>query len=104
MQGQELIKHLAEVDRELGDKLEEARRSAEDRIKGAEEESQRLLAEAEAQINQKQEASQTRIAAARSKLAEEARVRIATEQEGLRRQAEPNLGRVVEFILSKVMP
>jgi vacuolar-type H+-ATPase subunit H len=104
MQGQELIKHLAEVDRQLGDKLEEARRSAADRIKRAEEENKRILAEAEAQIHQTQEASKTRIAAERSRLAEEARVRIAAEQEGLRRQAEPNLERVVEFILSKVMP
>jgi vacuolar-type H+-ATPase subunit H len=104
MQGQELIKHLAELDGELGDKLEEARRSAADRIKGAEEESRRILAEAETQIGQMQEASQTRIAGERSKLAQEARTRIAAEQEGLRRQAEPNLERVVEFILSKVMP
>jgi hypothetical protein len=51
-----------------------------------------------------QEASRTRIAAESARLAQEAQARIAAEQERLRRQGEPNLARVVEFILSKVMP
>ena len=62
MQGIELIKNLAELDRELAEKVEETRQSVEHRIKSAEAESQRLLAEAEAQIRQMEEASATRIA------------------------------------------
>ncbi len=104
MQGFELIRNLAELDRQLTEKLEEARRSAGDRIKSAEEERKRILAEAEAQTRQMHEESRARIAEQSSKLAEEARSRAQAEKERLRQQAEPNLDRAVELILSKVLP
>jgi vacuolar-type H+-ATPase subunit H len=104
MQGFELVKNLAELDRQLSEKLEEARRSAADRIKSAEEERTRLLAEAEAQIRQMHEESRARIVEQSSQLAEEARTRAQAEKERLRQQAGPNLDRAVELILSKVLP
>ena len=104
MQGFELIKNLAELDRELAEKVEETRRSADLKIKSAEAESRRLLAEAEAQILQMEEVSRTHIAEAGTKLAEDASQRAAAEQERLRSQAMANLVRAMEFILSRVMP
>jgi vacuolar-type H+-ATPase subunit H len=70
----------------------------------AEEESKGILAEAEAQIRQMQEASRTRIAEDSSKLAADARARAQAEKERLQQQAGPNLERAVEFVLSKVLP
>ncbi len=95
MQGLKLIKNLAELDRELAEKVEETRRSADLRIKSAEAESQRLLAEAEAQIRRMEKESRTQIAAASARLAEDARQRAAAEQERLREpgRAKPRPGR-----------
>jgi vacuolar-type H+-ATPase subunit H len=104
MPGLELIKNLAELDQQLAAKVEETRRVAAQRIKSAEEEGKRLLAEAEAQIQQMQEESRIRIAAASSKFAEEARALAATEKEHLVSQALPNIGRAVAFILSEIIP
>jgi F-type H+-transporting ATPase subunit b len=104
MQGLDLIKNLAKLDGELAEKVEDARRSADLRIKRAEAESKRLLAEAEAQIRQMEAESRTQIAETRARLAEDARQRGVTEQERLRSQAGPNLERAVEFILSEVVP
>jgi V/A-type H+-transporting ATPase subunit G/H len=84
--------------------VEEARRSAEDKIKGAEEESKRIVAEAEVQIRQEEETSRKKIAEESAKLAEDARQRAGAETERLRNKAAPNIDRAVEFILSKVMP
>jgi vacuolar-type H+-ATPase subunit H len=104
MHGIELIKNLAVLDRELADKVEETRQSVEHRIKSAEAESQRLLAEAEAQIRQMEDASATRIAEESARIAADAHARAAAEQERLRSQAIPNLDRALEFILIEVMP
>jgi vacuolar-type H+-ATPase subunit H len=104
MPGLELIKNLAELDRELTEKVAGAHWSAEQRLKRAEAESQRLLAEAEAQIRQMEEASRTHIAAASAKLAEDARQRAAAAQERLRAQGLANLEKAVAFILSEIMP
>ena len=101
MQGIELIKNLAELDRELAEKVEETRQLAEHRIKSAEAESQRLLAEAEAQIRQMEEASATQIAEASARTGRGRPRRALAEQERLRSQAVPNLERAVEFILSR---
>ncbi len=48
MQGLDLVKDLAELEHELAKKLDEARRSAEQRIADAEQEERRILAEADA--------------------------------------------------------
>ncbi len=104
MQGLDLIKNLAEIDRELGERVEETRRAADHRIKGAEAESQRLMAEAEAQIRQMEEASRVRVAQECAKIGEEARDRAAAEKERIRSQALPNLDRAVALILSEVVP
>jgi vacuolar-type H+-ATPase subunit H len=104
MQGLELIKNLAELDQELAEKVEETRRSAEDRVNRAKVESQRLLDEAEAQIRRMAEVSHTHMAEVSARLTEDARQRAAAEQERLRSQAVPNLDRAVAFIFSKVMP
>lgn len=104
MHGIELIKNLAVLDRELADKVEETRQSVEHRIKSAEAESQRLLAEVEAQIRRMEDASATRIAEESARIAADAHARAAAEQERLRSQAIPNLDRALEFILIEVMP
>jgi len=104
MQGLELVKNLADLDRELAERVEETHRVADLRIKSAAAESERLLAEAEVQILQMAEASRTWIAEESARLAEDAHKRAAAEQERLRRQAAPNLERAVKFILTKVMP
>jgi vacuolar-type H+-ATPase subunit H len=104
MHGIELIKNLAELDRELAGKVEETRQSVEHRIKSAEAESQRLLAEVEAQIRRMEDASATRIAEESARIAADAHARAAAEQERLRSQAIPNLDRALEFILIEVMP
>jgi vacuolar-type H+-ATPase subunit H len=104
MHGIELIKNLAVLDRELADKVEETRQSVEHRIKSAEAESQRLLAEVEAQILRMEDASATRIAEESARIAADAHARAAAEQERLRSQAIPNLDRALEFILIEVMP
>jgi vacuolar-type H+-ATPase subunit H len=104
MQGIELIKNLAELDEELSAKVEEARLTADGKIKSAEAESARLLAEAEAQIRQMEEEAKTRMAEESAKLADDARTRAAAEKTGLRSRALPNLDRAVRFVLSEVLP
>lgn len=104
MPGLDLIKNLAELDSELAERVEEARRAAGLRIKSAEAESQRLLTEAEAQVRRMEEASRARIAQERAKLEEDARARAAAEKERLCSQALPNLDRAVALVLSEVMP
>jgi vacuolar-type H+-ATPase subunit H len=104
MQGLELIKNLADLDRELTERVEETRGAADQRIKSGEAESQRLLAEAEAQIHQMNEASKAQIVQECAKLGEDAGQRATAERERMRSQALPNLDRAVAFILSEVMP
>ncbi len=104
MQGFELIKNLAELDRVLADKVEETRRLADRRTSNAEVASRRLLDETEAQIRQMEEESRTQLAEAGARLAEDARQRAAAEKERWRSLAAPNLERAVAFILAEVMP
>jgi len=104
MPGFELINSLAALEEKLAEKLEETRRSADQRIKNAEAESERLLAEAEAEIRRMEEVSRTRITDYRIELAEDARHRAAAEKTRLLNQALPNIPRAVAFILSEIIP
>jgi V/A-type H+-transporting ATPase subunit G/H len=104
MRGLGLVKDLAELERDLAQKLEEARRSAERGIKSAEEEAGRIMGEVEAQIRQLTDASEARIAEQEEKLAKEARKRAQEESRRIREQASPNLDRTVDFVLSEVLP
>jgi vacuolar-type H+-ATPase subunit H len=104
MQGVELIKYIADLDGELAEKVAEARRAAEQKIKNAEVESARLLAEAEAQIRVMDAEAKRWISEESARLAEDAHSRAAAEKTLLRSQGLPNLNRVVEFILSEVLP
>jgi vacuolar-type H+-ATPase subunit H len=103
-EGLELLKELAELERSLAERIEQARRSAEDKIKGAEEEGLRILAEAEAEIRQIADTSRARIVKNEGKTAEEARARAEAEAESIRRRAAPNIDRAVDYILSEVLP
>jgi vacuolar-type H+-ATPase subunit H len=104
MQGLELVKHLAERDRELVTKLEETRRCADGRIANAKEKARRIMNEADIQIRQMSEASKARITGEGNKLAEEAHTRAEAEADRLRRQADSHIDRAVGFILSEVLP
>jgi vacuolar-type H+-ATPase subunit H len=104
MPGLELVKNLADLDRELTEKVAEARRAADQQVKDAEAEAQRLLAEAEAQIRQWEEESRKQSAEENAWLVEATRNRAQEEKERLRSQALPNLERAVKFILTKVLP
>jgi V/A-type H+/Na+-transporting ATPase subunit G/H len=104
MQGLELIKNLAEFDRALTTRLEEARRNADLRVKSAETVGERLLAEVDTQLRRMEEASRTQIAVECAKLAEDSRQRADAAQEHLRRQAGPHLEHAVQLILARVLP
>lgn len=104
MQGFELVKRLAERDREYVDKLEEARRSAEARIAGAQEKARRVLKEADDQFRQMAEASRIRIADDEKKIDEEARARAEAEADRIHRQADTQIESAVKFILEEVLP
>ena len=85
-----MVKNLATLERELSGRLEEARRSAERSIGRAQEEAQRIMAEAEAQVRQMADASANLIA--------------GQEAGRIREKAEPRMDRAVDFILSRVVP
>jgi len=104
MEGLERIRELAERDRQFVAKLEEARRSADDRIADAQDKARQILDEADTRIRTMTEASKTQIAEACNTIAEEARVRAEAEAEGIRRQADPHIDRAVRFLLSEVLP
>jgi vacuolar-type H+-ATPase subunit H len=104
MQGVELIKYISDLDSELAEKVAEARRVADQKIKDAHEESARLLAEAEAEIRIMEAEAKRWISEESERLAEDAHSRAAAEKTLLRSQGLPNLNHVVEFILSKVLP
>jgi vacuolar-type H+-ATPase subunit H len=104
MEGFELLEELAEIERELAEKLHEARRSAERRIKGAEEEGLSILAEADAEIRQMADRSKARIVKNEEKAAEEAQARAEAGSASIQRRAAPNIDRAVDYILSKVLP
>jgi vacuolar-type H+-ATPase subunit H len=104
VQGLDLVKDLAELERELATKLDEAHRSANQRIEGAEQEAQRILTEADAQIRLMADTWKARIAKESEKYTEDARVRAEADAQRIRAQAERNMDRAVDFILSKVLP
>ncbi len=100
----ELLKSLAELDQDLAARVEEAHRAADQKIKSAEEESQRLLAEAETQVKQMEEDWQSRLAKERDEIDAKSQAQADEEKERLRRQALPNIDEAVAFILKKVLP
>ena len=104
MQGLELVKHLAECDRELVKKLEETRRYADGRIANAKEEARRILNEADIQIRQMAETSKAQTTEEGNKLTEDAQTRAEEEADRIRRQADSHIDRAVTFILSEVLP
>ena len=104
MQGIELVKNLAELDRKLVEKLEEARRTAESRIASAQEKARHILNEAEIQIHQMEAASRIRITEEGKKLSEEAQARAEEEAARICRQADSKIERAVRFTLSEVLP
>jgi vacuolar-type H+-ATPase subunit H len=104
MQGIELVSNLAELDRELVQKLEEARRAGERRIASAQEKARHILNEAEVQIHQMEEDSKTRINDESKKVAAAAQARAEAEAAGISRQADSKIEHAVRFILSEVLP
>jgi vacuolar-type H+-ATPase subunit H len=104
VQGMDLVKNLAELERELATKLDEAHQSAEHRIASAAEEARHILAEADAQIRQMADTSKVRIAKENEKYAEGAHARAEAEAQDIREQAERNIDRAVDFILTEVLP
>ena len=104
MQGFELVKNLAELDRKFVNKLEEAYRTADARTADAQEKARCILNEAEIQIRQIDETSKAQITEEAKKLAEAAQARAEAEAERICRQADPHIDRAVRFILSEVLP
>ncbi len=104
MQGVELIKHLAEAEKALTTRLEQARESAARTIAAAEQEQRRILTEAEAQIHQMESESRMKMEMRCAGLASDARRSAEQVARKLRRQAEAKMDRAVEFLLSRVMP
>jgi V/A-type H+-transporting ATPase subunit G/H len=104
MEGIGLLKDLAQLERKLKEKLDEAHRSVESRVTRAEEEARRILADAEGQISRMADASKAQMAEERESIAQESRKRAEAEARRIHEQAEPGIGRAVEFILSKVLP
>ena len=104
VQGLELVKDLAELERKLANKLDEARRAAEQRIAGAEEEARRILASGDAEVRQMGDVLKTRIAKESERYAEEGRTHGEAEAERIRQQADSNIERAVEYVLSEVLP
>jgi vacuolar-type H+-ATPase subunit H len=104
MPGFELVKDLADLDHELSEKVEVARRSADQKIQTAQAEAKRLLAETEAQMRRLAEEAKKQSAEENARLLEAAGRRAEAEKEHLRSQALPNLPQAVKFMLSKVLP
>ncbi len=104
VQSLDLVRDLAELERELAKKQDEARRSAEQKIASAEKEARRILADADLEIRQVDDNLKARIAEESKRLAEDGRSRAETETGQIRRQAEANMDWAVNFVLSKVVP
>ena len=99
-----LVKELAETERELAEMLDEARRSAEGKVAKAKEEAQRILTEADVRIRQMEETLEARISQETEKRAKEAHRKSEVEAQRIRQQADPNIDRTVDFLLSEVLP
>jgi vacuolar-type H+-ATPase subunit H len=104
MEGKELLRDLAQLERELNEKLQNARHSAESRISRAEEEARHILADAEGQIHRMVSVSKAQVAEECESIAQESRKHAEAEARRILDQAEPRIGKAVEFIISKVMP
>jgi V/A-type H+-transporting ATPase subunit G/H len=104
MDGMGLLKDLAQLERELKEKLDETYRSAEARIARAEDEARRILNDAEAQIRRMSDVSKEQVAEECEMIAQESGSRAEAEARRIREQAEPHIDRAVDFILSKVLP
>ncbi len=104
MQAVEPVKILAQLEAELAEKLDEARRSAEQRIATAEQEARRILTEADGQVRQMADASKARIVEENKKYADEAAGRAEAEAQQIREQAERNIDRAVDYVFSEVLP
>ena len=100
----ELVKDLAEIERELSRKLDEARQAAERRVAEAEEEARRILTDSDAEIRQMADTFRVRMAEEGEKIAGESNSRAEAEAEHIRQKAEQNIDRAVDFVLSEVVP
>jgi vacuolar-type H+-ATPase subunit H len=104
MDGAVLLQDLARLEMELKERLDGARRSAESRVARAEEESRRILADAETQTHRMSGVSKAQVAEECEKIAQESKNRAETESRRILDQAEPHMDRAVAFIVSKVLP
>ncbi len=104
MQGLELLKDLAELERELAKKLDEARQSAEQRVTRAEEEAKRILDSANTEIQKMSDVLKERIVKESERYAQEGQTLGKTEAQRIRQQSDPGIERAVEYVLSEVLP
>jgi F-type H+-transporting ATPase subunit b len=104
MQGTELVKNLADIERELAERLNQASQSADDTIKKAEQERHRILAEVDEQIQKEEKASKARIAEENERILRDTDASAVAQAQSLREEAEKNIDRAIELIVSKVMP
>lgn len=104
MQGTELVKDLAEIERDLAERLNQARQSADDIIKQAEQEKSRILAEADEQIQKEEDVSRARIAGENERVLKDTQASAEAQAQSLSDEARKHIDRAIEFIVSKVMP
>ncbi len=104
MEGFDIVNELAEIERELAKKLDEARRSAETRVAKGEEDARRILADADSKIREMEETLEARITREKEKRAQEAQAKAEAETQHIRQQADPNIDQAVKFLLSEIMP
>ena len=104
MQGLELLKDLAELERELARKLDEARQSAEHRVTRAEEEAKRILDSANTETRKMSDVLKERIAKESERYTQEGQTLGEAEEQRTRQQSDPSIERAVEYVLSEVLP
>jgi len=104
MNGIELLQDLARLERELQEKLDEARAAAEARVAAAQDAVRRILAEAETEIGRLADASRARIAAECADIAQASKEGAETEKRRIQEQAQPGIDSAVAFVLRKVLP
>jgi len=104
VQGLQLLKDLAELERKLAKKLDEARQSAEQRVTHAEEEAKRILDTANTETRKMSNALKEQIAQESERYAQEAQTLGKKEGQRIRQQSDPGIERAVEYVLSEVLP
>jgi vacuolar-type H+-ATPase subunit H len=104
MEGMDLLHNLAELERKLKEKLDEAHGSAEARVASAEKEARRILADAEDQIHRMTEVAKAEVAEECEKILQESRKNAEAEAQRIRDQAASRISAAVDFVLSKVLP